>query len=191
VYCIAKGKDHKAYEYGCKASIASTAKSNLIVGVVSHEQNLHDSHTLPEILAHVAASRGKAAKTAVCDRGYRGKSSVNGTHIILPKKTLKRDTRYQKDKKRKQCRRRAAIEPIIGHLKSDFRLARNYLKGAIGDHINLLLAATAWNLNKWLMVIFLALLSRKKNTSNKKSGGRLAHKNTYASTHAHFSSMIL
>ena len=153
-YCIAKGKDHKAYEYGSKASIASTATSNIIVGVVSHEQNLHDSHTLPEILTHVEASRGKAAKQGVCDRGYRGKSCVNGTQIILPKKALKKDPRYQKDKKRKQCKRRAAIEPIIGHLKSDFRMARNYLKGAIGDHINLLMAAAAWNLNKWLMAIF-------------------------------------
>ena len=114
VYCIAKGKDHKQYEYGSKASIASTAKGNLIVGVVSHEQNLHDSNTLPEILRHVEISRGKAAKQAVCDRGYRGKREVNGTQIILPGKGLNKDTRYQKDKKRKQCRRRAAIEPIIG-----------------------------------------------------------------------------
>lgn len=154
VYCMAKGKDHKPYEYGSKASIASTAQGNLIVGVVSHERNLHDSHTLPEILRHIEVSRGKAAKQAVCDRGYRGKSSVNKTQIILPKKPLKRDTRYQRDKKRKQCRRRAAIEPIIGHLKSDYRLARNYLKGAIGDHINLLMAACAWNLKKWLLAIF-------------------------------------
>ncbi len=58
VYCVAKGKDHKQYEMH-KASIASTAKGNLIVGVVSHEQNLHDSHTLPEILRHVETSRGK------------------------------------------------------------------------------------------------------------------------------------
>jgi IS5 family transposase len=155
VYCVAKGKDHKQYEYGSKASIASTAKSNLIVGVVSHEQNLHDSHTLPEILRHVEQSCGKAAKQAVCDRGYRGQCEVNGTRIILPGKALKRDTRYQKDKKRKQCRRRAAIEPIIGHLKSDYRLARNYLKGAVGDRINLLMAAAAWNLKQWLLAIFL------------------------------------
>ncbi|MEI2657359.1 MAG: transposase [Nitrosomonas sp.] len=141
VYCVGKGKDHKQYEYGSKASIASTAKGNLIVGVVSHEQNLHNSHTLPEILRHVEISRGKAAKQAVCDRGYRGKREVNGTQIILPGKGLKKDTRYQKDKKRKQCRRRAAIEPIIGHLKSDYRMARNYLKGTIGDRINLLMAA--------------------------------------------------
>lgn len=155
VYCVAKGKDHKQYEYGSKASIASTAKSNLIVGVVSHEQNLHDSHTLPEILRHVEQSRGQAAKQAVCDRGYRGQCEVNDTRIILPGKALKRDTRYQKDKKRKQCRRRAAIEPIIGHLKSDYRLARNYLKGAVGDRINLLMAAAAWNLKQWLLAIFL------------------------------------
>lgn len=168
VYCIAKGKDHKQYEYGSKASIASTATSNLIVGVVSHEQNLHDSHTLPEILAHVKTSRGKVAKQGVCDRGYRGKNKVNETQIILPKKALKKDTRYQKDKKRKQCRRRAAIEPIIGHLKSDFRLARNYLKGAIGDHINLLMAATAWNLNKWLIAIYWFFFQRKKYRYSKK-----------------------
>jgi len=109
---VAKGKDHKQYEYGSKASIASTAQGNLIVGVVSHEQNLHDSHTLPAILHHVEVSRGKAAKQAVCDRGYRGKWEVNGTRIVLPGKALKQDNRYQRDKKRKQCKRRAAIEPI-------------------------------------------------------------------------------
>jgi len=108
VYCVGKGKDHKQYEYGSKASIASTAQGNLIVGVVSHEQNLHDNHTLPEILRHVEITCGKAVKQAVCDRGYRGKREVNGTQIILPGKALKRDTRYQRDKKRKQCRRRAA-----------------------------------------------------------------------------------
>ena len=157
VYCIAKGKDHKQYEYGNKVSVASTAKGNLIVGVVSHENNIHDGHTLPEVLEHIKASRGKGVKRGVVDRGYRGRNEVNGTEIILPKKPLKRDNRYQRDKKRKQCRRRAAIEPIIGHLKSDYRLSRNFLKGIAGDEINLLLAATAWNLRKWL-IAFLALL---------------------------------
>ena len=161
VYCIAKGKDHKQYEYGNKVSVASTAKSNLIVGVVSHEHNIHDSHTLAEILHHITLSRGKPVKQGVCDRGYRGKKEVNGTQIVLPNKALKRDSRYQRDKKRKQCRRRAAIEPIIGHLKSDFRLTRNFLKGTLGDEINLLMAATAWNLKQWLIaflpVIFVLL----------------------------------
>ena len=158
VYCIAKGKDHKSYEYGNKVSIASTAKGNVIVGVVSHDKNIYDNHTLPEVLEHVEGSRGKSVKQAVCDRGYRGKSEVNGVQIVLPGKGLKKDTRYQKENKRKQCRRRAAIEPIISHLKSDFRLSRNYLKGVIGDHLNVLMAASAWNLKKWLAHFFALIL---------------------------------
>ena len=150
VYCVAKGKDHKPYEYGNKVSIATTAKSNVIVGVASHETNVFDGHTLPDILRSVEASRGKPAKTAVCDQGYRGTKAVGETLIILPSPPLRRDGRRQRDLKRKRCRRRAAIEPIIGHLKSDFRLAKNYLKGAAGDLFNALLAATAWNLRLWL-----------------------------------------
>ena len=157
VYCIAKGKDHVQYEYGNKVSIASTAKSNIIIGAVSHPKNCHDSHTLPEVLKHIKKVRGEKVLQAVCDRGYRGKKEVDGTEIILPNKGLKRDNRYQRDKKRKQCRRRAAIEPIIGHLKSDFRLSRNFLKGEIGDHLNVLMAATAWNLKKWLNHFFVLL----------------------------------
>ncbi len=122
VHCMAKGKDHKQYEYGNKVSIASTAKGNIVVGVMSHEKNYHDSHASPDVLAHIKKSRGKGVKEAVCDRGYRGKKQVGDTEIVLPKKALKKDNRYQREKKRKQCKRRAAIEPIIGHLKSDYRL---------------------------------------------------------------------
>jgi len=160
VYCIAKGKDHVQYEYGNKVSVASTAKSNIIVGVVSHPKNIYDGDTLPEVLEHIVESRKIKVIQAVCDRGYRGRKMVNETEIVLPKKALKKDNRYQRDKKRKQCRRRAAIEPIIGHLKSDFRLSRNFLKGEIGDHINLLMAATAWNLKKWLNHFLVLFLSR-------------------------------
>jgi len=157
IYCIAKGKDHKQYEYGNKVSIASTAKSNLIVGAVSHPKNIHDNHTLPEVLLHVHQSRGKSVKFGVCDRGYVGKKQFGDTQIILPAKPLKSDNRYQRDKKRKRCRRRAAIEPIIGHMKSDFRLSRNFLKGTVGDEINLLMSAAAWNFRQW-MIAFLCLI---------------------------------
>lgn len=156
VYCMAKGKDRVQYEYGNKVSVASTHKSNIVVGVVSHEENIYDGHTLPDVLTHIEDSRGCKPTEAVCDRGYKGKSEVEGVQITLPKPPLKRDNRYQKDKKRNKCKRRAAIEPIIGHLKSDFRLSRNFLKGIAGDHINLLMSASAWNLKKWL-VSFLAL----------------------------------
>ena len=156
-YCIGKGKDHKQYEYGNKVSVATTATTNIIVGAVSNSTNVHDNHTLPEVLQHITESRGKAVQQAICDRGYRGKSQFDQTKIILPKLPLKRDNRYQRDKKRRQCKRRAAIEPIIGHLKSDYRLSRNYLKGVAGDEINLLMAATAWNLKQW-MIAFLCLV---------------------------------
>ena len=157
IYAIAKGKDHKKYEYGTKASIVMTEKSNVIVGVVSHQTNEHDSKTLKSALSHANKHRTKQIQEAICDRGYRGKKEVDGTAICIPGTSLKRDTKYQKEQKRKKFRRRAAIEPVIGHLKSDHRLSRNYLKGFIGDEINLLLAAAAFNLKKW-MNRFLVLL---------------------------------
>lgn len=161
VYCMAKGKDHVQYEYGNKVSIAATHKSNIIVGVVSHDKNIYDGHTLPDILNHIEDSRGTKPKEGVCDRGYRGKSVVEDVQITLPKPPLKRDNRYQKDKKRNKCKRRAAIEPIIGHLKSDFRLSRNFLKGTQGDEINLLMSAVAWNLKKWMISFFALYLLLK------------------------------
>ncbi|MDD2802233.1 MAG: hypothetical protein PHE96_12325, partial [Methylococcales bacterium] len=82
-------------------------------------------------------------------------------HIVLPASPLKRDNRYQQDKKRKRCQCRAAIEPIIGHLKSDFRLVRNFLKGVAGDCINVLMAAMAWNFSLWMRLFFALMLGGK------------------------------
>ena len=79
------------------------------------------------------------------------------TQISIPGTVLKRDTNKQKEEKRIKFRRRAAIEPVIGHLKSDHRMARNYLKGFKGDEINLLLAASAFNLKKWMNIYLYAL----------------------------------
>ena len=161
VYAITKGKDHKKYEYGTKASIVATKDSGVIVGVASHSKNEHDSKTLEVALTSANQTRTTPIKEAICDRGYRGVKEVLGTTICIPGTPLKRDSEYQKQNKREKFKRRAAIEPIIGHLKSDFRLARNYLKGFIGDQINLLLAATAWNLKKWMNIYFFALFNGK------------------------------
>jgi len=157
IYAVSKGKDHKKYEYGVKASVVCTKNSGIIVGVASHEINEHDSKTLEAALASAHHNRTTPIQEAICDRGYRGAKEVQGTKICIPDTPLKRDTAYQKKKKREKFKRRAAIEPIIGHLKSDFRLSRNYLKGFIGDQINLLLAAAAWNLKKWMNIYFYAL----------------------------------
>lgn len=157
VYCVAKGKDHKTYEYGRKASIVSTKDSNIIVGVASHDINEHDSKTLKAALASAHEHREKPIKLVVADRGYRGgkKYLDEGTELLLPSQPLKRDSSYQRQKKRILCRRRAAIEPIIGHLKHDYRLSRNWLKGSQGDEINLYMAACAWNMKKWMAAFFI------------------------------------
>ncbi len=157
IYVIAKGKDHKKYEYGTKASLVTTMKSNVIIGVVAHEKNEHDSKTLEAALSHANKHRVKPIVEAICDRGYRGKKEVGGTVICIPDTPKKRDSKYQKEQKRKKFRRRAAIEPIIGHVKSDHRMQRNYLKGFVGDEINLLLAATAFNLKKWMNLFLLTI----------------------------------
>ena len=150
------------YEYGNKVSIVSAKDSNIIVGVVSHKKNQHDAKTLPDAIKQANSNRTKPIKQAICDRGYCGVKQVGDTAIILPSKALKKDNRYQRDKKRKLCKRRAAIEPIIGHLKSDFRLSRNRLKGQVGDEINVLMAACAWNLRKWLVFCHVCYLWLKK-----------------------------
>jgi hypothetical protein len=103
----------------CQFGISRIGDVFFLYGV-SHNKNIHDSKTLHAAIGHANSNRdkNKPIKQAVCDRGYVGAKEVLGVKIILPKKALKRDNRYQCDKKRKLCKRRAAIEPIIGHLKS-------------------------------------------------------------------------
>ena len=148
VYCIAKGKAHKKYEYGCKASVVLTQKTGIIVGAMTFKTNVYDGHTLEDVLMQTEKLTGKAPKNAWVDRGYKGKQLVGQTIINMPKPPLKKDNEYQKRKKRKHFRKRAAIEPIIGHLKQDYRVARNYLKGQTGDSINFMMAAAGFNFRK-------------------------------------------
>jgi IS5 family transposase len=150
VYCLSKGKEHKRYEFGAKASIALTKNLGIIVGALSFAKNIYDGRTLDAVFEQIEKLRGKAPDVAICDRGYRGKSKIGETKIVTPKPPDKRATAYQKQKARQRFRRRAGIEPIIGHLKSDHRLNRNFLKGVVGDNINLMLAAAAFNFKKLL-----------------------------------------
>ena len=163
-YAINKGKDHKGYEFGTKASIVTTKTTGIIVGVSAHKTNIHDSKTLQAVLTNATNNRNISIAEAICDRGYRGTKEVtindNTTLISIPATSLKKDTQKEKNIKREKFKRRAAIEPIIGHMKSDHRMARNYLKGFIGDEINLLLAAAAFNLKKWMNIYFYAVFTK-------------------------------
>jgi IS5 family transposase len=153
VSCISKGKDHKKYEFGQKASITRTLNSGIIVGALSFEDNRHDSRTLPDVLDQVESLTGKRPQLCLNDLGYRGRKQVGLTRILLPAKPAANASPYEKSKLRKLFRKRAGIEPVIGHLKSDFRLRRNFLKGLTGDQINLVMAAADFNFRKWMNLL--------------------------------------
>ena len=160
VLCIGKGKEHKKYEFGRKASLVVTKTTGVIVGALSFAENIYDGNTLPDVLEQVWQITGSCPQVAICDRGYRGRTRVGDTEIVTPSRPKKSDTSSQRRKARLRFRRRAGIEPVIGHIKQDHRMARNFLKGVLGDAINLFMAAAAFNFRKWMRKVgqFFALI---------------------------------
>lgn len=160
VKCYSKGKEHKKFEFGSKASLVVDQKTGIIMGAINFTQTLHDSKTLPDVLEQYERLNGKLPDEVFADRGYKGLKEYKSTKIQIPHPS-KNITKEQ----RKKHGRRAAIEPIIGHLKNDYRLCRNYLKGIQGDNMNLVLAAAAMNfkrrmnlwrteaLKRWLLIL--------------------------------------
>lgn len=146
VQCISKGKEHKKYEFGNKVSIIRSA-TGIILEATSF-RNEYDGHTIESSLEQVERLTGKKIKILAGDRGYRGKTEIKGTKIMIPDIPKKSDSRYQRLKKHKLFCKRAGIEPTIGHLKSDYRLDRNFYKGVVGDAVNVLLAAAAYNFKR-------------------------------------------
>ena len=147
--CIAKGKAHKQYEFGNKIGLNVTAKNLIITAIKSFDGNPHDSKTIEPLLNQTQNNKIKRPKEVVYDRVGKGVKQVGTTKISTPDyKPLKKDTAYQKKCKRKKFRRRAAIEPVIGHLKTSFRMGQNYLSGKDSSQINAFLAAAGWNLKK-------------------------------------------
>jgi transposase, IS5 family len=149
VLCIAKGKEHKPYEFGNKSSFAYTRSSGIIVGAMAIEGNAFDGHTLKPQLEQVREFTKGKIKKAIVDRGYKGQTKIGITDVVMPAPT-KKESYYQKKQREKRCRSRAGIEGLISHLKHDHRMLRNYLKGTAGDQINTLLAASAYNMMKWM-----------------------------------------
>lgn len=148
VECIAKGKAHKRYEFGCKVSVVTTCKDPWVLSILAHHGNPYDGATLKESLQSASDVSGAKIENSFVDKGYRGKEHhpdgigvyVSGKKNLPPllKKLLKG---------------RSGIEPVIGHLKQDHRLERNHLLGKIGDKINAVLAGCGFNLSKILNCI--------------------------------------
>ncbi|TYO98406.1 hypothetical protein EDC39_1065 [Geothermobacter ehrlichii] len=137
VECIAKGKAHKKYEFGCKVSVVTTCKDNWIVGVEALHNSPFDGHTLKGALQQAARLVGWIPKNAYCGRGDKGNPKhLSETAVHLANRRKSSMTRSE------WCwfKRRSAIEPVIGHIKQDKRMGRNYLKGIDGDKMNAILA---------------------------------------------------
>ena len=141
--CYTKGKEHKKFEFGSKASLLITQRTGVIVGALNFTQTMHDSKTLPQAIEQYERLTGKQAQNIFLDRGYRGPKKINDTKLHTPK-----PDKNITQAKRNKHKRRAAIEPTIGHLKYDHRMIRNYLKGTLGDAMNLMLAASAMNFKR-------------------------------------------
>jgi IS5 family transposase len=149
VECIGKGKARKPYEFGVKASIAVTHKSGLMVGARTFPGNPYDGHTLNSQLEQIAIlleDVGVKPKQAVVDLGFRGVDAENPDVEILHRGRWTSMTRAQ----RRWLKRRQAVEPAIGHLKSDHGMERCWLQGEQGDAIHAVLCAAGYNL-RWLM----------------------------------------
>lgn len=146
VECIAKGKAHKQYEFGVKVGIVSTSKESFVLAAKSLPGNPYDGHTLQACIDQATRVSGIAPKEAYADRGYKG----HGCNTDTFKVWLSGSKRGVTAAIQRKLKRRNAVEPVIGHLKSDGRLARNFLKGIEGDAMNALLCGAGHNLRKIL-----------------------------------------
>ena len=162
VECIGKGKAHRPYEFGVKVSVATTVKHSAGGQFVAHAAalpgNPYDGHTLGTVIPQMEALIGNVLDRCITDAGYRG-------HNAPPDHKFKVYTIGQKRRLtpqiKREFKRRAAIEPVIGHLKEHHRMGRNHLAHASGDAINAVLAAAGYTFRRllaWLRLFLLRIL---------------------------------
>lgn len=140
VECIGKGKVNKRYEFGVKVGLVSTLKRNFVIGMQALAGNPYDGHTLKSSLDQVEKLTGERPQSCYVDLGYRGHDE-NKTEVFIARSEKNPKTRTLRAK----LKRRNAIEPLIGHAKSDSHLDRNYLKGVLGDKMNAIFSGVGYN----------------------------------------------
>jgi len=171
VECIGKGKAHRPYEFGVKVSIATTLNRSAGGQFIAHAKalpgNPYDGHTLATVIPDIQRQIGANISRIVADKGYRGHNApVDYKYRIY----ISGQKRGVTDAIKRDLRRRSAIEPVIGHAKSEHRMDRNYLKGSNGDAINAVLAAAGYNFRRllaWLrrlLRVFLTVMLAAKAT---------------------------
>jgi len=163
VSCIAKGKTSKPYEFGSKVSILLTKNTGVIVSVKNFQGNPYDGHTLAPTLDKYNEIFGKNPKAVIVDDGYRIGRKIKETKILNVHQRGHPD--YSPWQWKQRFKRRSTVEAIIGHLKSDYRMLKNYLKGIQGDEINLYMSAAAFNFKKLmekLLILFKFIFGKNR-----------------------------
>lgn len=138
VECIAKGNAHKKYEFGCKVQVVTTSKAGWIVDIDAPGGNSYDGATLKPAVKQVEQLTGVKPQEVFVDRAFRGSEHHPEGVAVYISGRKKLSHRLAK-----LLKRRAAIEPVIGHTKHD---ERNHLLGKMGDRINAMLSGCGWNL---------------------------------------------
>jgi IS5 family transposase len=162
VECIGKGKAHRPYEFGVKVSVATTLRHSKGGQFATHAKalpgNPYDGHTLATVIPDMEALVGNTIKRAFADKGYRGHNAPPDYRFRV---FIAGQKRRVTPKIKREMRRRSAVEPVIGHLKSEHRMGRNYLWYRQGDAINAVLAAAGYNfrlLLRWLRLLLFRFL---------------------------------
>jgi transposase, IS5 family len=160
VECIGKGKPHRPYEFGVKVSVATTLKhakgGQFVTHVKSLPGNPYDGHTLKSVIPDMEALLGNTLKRAFADKGYRGHNAPPDYKFRI---FIAGQKRRMTPKIKREMRRRSAVEPVIGHMKAEHRMGRNYLWHREGDATNAVLAAAGYNFR--LLIRWLRLLLRR------------------------------
>ena len=163
VECIGKGKAHRPYEFGVKVSVATTighAKGGqFVTHVKALPGNPYDGHTLASVIPDIEALIGNIIERLLADKGYRGHNAPPDYKFRV---FLSGQRRGVTPKIKRELRRRAAVEPVIGHLKAEHRMGRNYLWFRRGDAANAVLAAAGYNfrrLIRWLRLLLRLFLT--------------------------------
>jgi transposase, IS5 family len=162
VECIGKGKAHRPYEFGVKVSVATTHRhargGQFAIHAKALPGNPYDGHTLATVIPDMEALIGNTIKRAFVDKGYRGHNAPPDYKFRV---FIAGQKRRVTPKIKREMRRRSAVEPVIGHLKAEHRMGRNYLWYRQGDAINAVLAAAGYNfrlLLRWLRLLLFRLL---------------------------------
>lgn len=159
--CIGKGKPRTPYEFGVKVSLTTTNRrckgGQFILHAKALPGNPYDGHTLKEVMAETEALTGREIERAYVDKGYVGHDAPKPGRVF--RSGQKRGVHGQI---KRELRRRSAIEAVIGHCKTDGQLARNFLKGRLGDQINAVMTAVGYNLRlilKWLRILLCKIIA--------------------------------